>query len=95
MDADPERGRGGSPALAVVLVVVLLAGALFGYDQGVISGALTGIQREFHLTPLLVEVVTSWVTLGAMAGKQGWWRPGEPLRRYWIRPVARRWANGC
>ena len=51
-----------------MLAVVLLAGALFGYDQGVISGALTGIQRDFRLSALLVEVVTSWVTLGALVG---------------------------
>jgi len=57
-----------SPALTLVLVVVLLAGALFGYDQGVISGALEGIQRDLKLSPLLVEVVTSWVTLGALVG---------------------------
>ena len=57
-----------STALVLVLVAVLLAGALFGYDQGVISGALTGVQREFSLSPLLIEVVTSWVTLGALAG---------------------------
>ena len=68
MAAETERTGGWSPALSVVLVVVLLAGALFGYDQGVISGALTGIQREFRLSALLVEVVTSWVTLGAMVG---------------------------
>jgi sugar porter (SP) family MFS transporter len=46
----------------------LLAGALFGYDQGVISGALEGIKRDLRLSPLLVEVVTSWVTLGALVG---------------------------
>jgi MFS transporter, SP family, galactose:H+ symporter len=68
MDADAERRGRWSPALTVVLAAVLLAGALFGYDQGVISGALAGIQREFRLPALLVEVVTSWVTLGAMAG---------------------------
>ncbi len=32
---------------ASVIAVVLLAGALFGYDQGVISGALVGIQKAF------------------------------------------------
>lgn len=63
--ADPD---GWSPALALVLVAVLLAGALFGYDQGVISGALDGVQRDFRLSPLAVEIVTSWVTLGALAG---------------------------
>ena len=63
-----SSGGGWSAALLLVLVAVLLAGALFGYDQGVISGALTGVQRDFKLSPLLVEVVTSWVTLGALAG---------------------------
>jgi sugar porter (SP) family MFS transporter len=64
-----ERQTGHwSAALILVLAVVLLAGALFGYDQGVISGALEGMQRDLALSPLLVEVVTSWVTLGALAG---------------------------
>jgi MFS family permease len=56
------------PWLVVVLIVVLLSGGLFGYDQGVISGALHGIKLAFALSPLLVEVVTSWVTLGALFG---------------------------
>ena len=41
---------------------------LFGYDQGVISGALAGIKLTFALSPLIVEVVTSWITLGALFG---------------------------
>jgi SP family galactose:H+ symporter-like MFS transporter len=54
--------------LTVVLAVVIFAGGLFGYDQGVISGALPGIKAEFSLSLLMVQVVTSWVTLGALAG---------------------------
>ena len=54
--------------LLAVLIVVLFSGGLFGYDQGVISGALTGIKSTFSLSPFLVEVVTSWVTLGALLG---------------------------
>lgn len=57
-----------TPWLVVVLAVILLSGALFGYDQGVISGALTSIKAKFSLSALLVEVVTSWVTLGALFG---------------------------
>ena len=34
---------------ASIIAVVLLAGALFGYDQGVISGALIGIQKAFDV----------------------------------------------
>lgn len=63
--AEPD---GWSPALALVLCAVLLAGTLFGYDQGVISGALDGVQRDFKLSALAVEIVTSWVTLGALGG---------------------------
>ena len=59
---------GMTPWLVVVLSVILLSGALFGYDQGVISGALGGIKAEFSLSALLLEVVTSWVTLGALFG---------------------------
>ena len=47
---------------------VLFSGGLFGYDQGVISGALAGIKSTFALSPLIIEVVTSWVTLGALLG---------------------------
>jgi hypothetical protein len=57
-----------TPWLAVAMAVIIFAGALFGYDQGVISGALHGIQATFGLSPILVEVVTSWVTLGALLG---------------------------
>ena len=54
--------------LLAVGLVVMLAGLLFGYDQGVISGALDGIQKQFSVGTLLLEVITSWVTLGAMVG---------------------------
>jgi MFS family permease len=64
----PSSGQTLTPWLIVVLVVVLFSGGLFGYDQGVISGALHGIQATFGLSPILVEVVTSWVTLGALLG---------------------------
>jgi MFS transporter, SP family, galactose:H+ symporter len=57
-----------SVCLGLVLVVVLFSGGLFGYDQGVISGALHGIKGTFSLSPVVVEVVTSWVALGALFG---------------------------
>jgi sugar porter (SP) family MFS transporter len=64
----PPAGQTVTPWLVVVLVVVLFAGGLFGYDQGVISGALHGMTQAFSLSQLVVEVVTSWVTLGALFG---------------------------
>ncbi|MBL8905601.1 MAG: sugar porter family MFS transporter [Rhizobiales bacterium] len=68
-DKPHVRGRAKlSPAMLLVIAVIIMAGVLFGYDQGVISGALAGIQKQFGLGSLLTEVVTSWVTLGALFG---------------------------
>ncbi len=66
--AEPTRRAALSGPLVVVLGVVVVAGLLFGYDQGVISGAIDDIERRFSLSALLAEVVTSWVTLGALIG---------------------------
>src|SRR5438552_18368480 len=43
-------------------------GRLFGYDTGVISGALIFIKREFGLTTVAEEIVVSGVLLGATLG---------------------------
>ena len=65
---------------ASVFAVVLLAGALFGYDQGVISGALVGIQKAFAVGAIALEIVTSWVTLGAMFGSLAGGYSRRPFR---------------
>ena len=64
----PQSGQTVTPWLVVVLVVVLFSGGLFGYDQGVISGALHGMTQALSLSRIMVAVVTSWVTLGALFG---------------------------
>ena len=38
-----------------------LSGMLFGYDTGVISGAIPFIQQDFALSPTLEEIVVSSV----------------------------------
>jgi hypothetical protein len=63
---DPVPDRLPFARAASVIAVVVLAGGLFGYDQGVISGALLGIQKTFAVGSAALEIVTSWVTLGAM-----------------------------
>src|SRR5438046_10561834 len=52
----------------VAAVFAALGGLLFGYDTGVISGALIFIKREFGLTTAAEEVVVSGVLLGATIG---------------------------
>lgn len=52
----------------LVGAVISTAGILFGYDQGVISGALSGIEKDFDTSTTTLEIITSWVTLGALIG---------------------------
>ncbi|MEQ1951847.1 sugar porter family MFS transporter [Mesorhizobium sp. CN2-181] len=68
LPAPAFRARSSAYLIGIIVCVILMSGLLFGYDQGVISGALSGIKRALGLSPLLIEVVTSWVTLGALFG---------------------------
>jgi len=52
----------------IAALFAALGGLLFGYDTGVISGALIFIKREFGLTTAAEEVVVSGVLLGATIG---------------------------
>jgi sugar porter (SP) family MFS transporter len=45
-----------------------LGGLLFGYDTGVISGALLFIREDMELTPFLEGLVVSGVLIGALIG---------------------------
>jgi SP family galactose:H+ symporter-like MFS transporter len=58
----------GTRFVYVAALFAALGGLLFGYDTGVISGALIFIKREFGLTTAAEEVVVSGVLLGATIG---------------------------
>ncbi len=51
--------------------VSALGGMLFGYDIGVISGAILFIQKDFSLSPGMEEIVVSSVLLGSLIGAIG------------------------
>jgi sugar porter (SP) family MFS transporter len=52
----------------VMAVVAAFNGLLFGFDTGVISGALPYIEQTFTLSTFLQELVTASVLIGAMVG---------------------------
>src|SRR5213080_4633584 len=58
----------GATFVYIAAVFAALGGLLFGYDTGVISGALIFIKREFGLTTAAEEIVVSGVLLGATIG---------------------------
>jgi len=58
----------GTKFVYIAALFAALGGLLFGYDTGVISGALIFIKREFGLTTGAEEIVVSGVLLGATIG---------------------------
>ncbi len=58
----------GNSFVYLATAVSALGGLLFGYDVGVISGAILFIQKAFALTPAAEEVVVSSDLLGSLVG---------------------------
>lgn len=64
-----NEGRAeGKRLVYLATVISALGGMLFGYDIGVISGAILFIKSDFSLSPGLEEIVVSSVLLGSLVG---------------------------
>jgi sugar porter (SP) family MFS transporter len=77
-----------TPWMIGVGVVTFLAGLLFGYDQGVISGALPLLVEDLDLSTFESEIITSWVTLGALFGALVAGATADRIGRRWTAVVA-------
>jgi sugar porter (SP) family MFS transporter len=58
----------GSYFFIFITVIAALSGILFGYDTGVVSGAILFMNDEFHLSAQTNGIVVSAVLLGALIG---------------------------
>jgi SP family galactose:H+ symporter-like MFS transporter len=63
-----RNSNSGERFVVVAVGVAALGGLLFGYDTGVISGAILFIQKQFSLSSTLEGVVVSAVLAGAVIG---------------------------
>src|SRR3978361_2265546 len=74
--SDPKptsKNRANSPgqltgAVLVVAVVSAVSGMLYGYDTGIISGALLQITKDFGIAEAWKQVIAASILLGAVVG---------------------------
>jgi len=78
-DTDPRRA---SRNVAVSAAITALGGLLFGYDTGVVSGALLFVKKDFGgLSSFQQELVTSLLLVGAVIGALGAGRVSDWIGR--------------
>lgn len=85
-----ELRRSNSGMLIRVAAIAAIGGLLFGYDTGVISGALLFIKDDLHAGTFEQSAIVSSLLLGAIAG--------AILSGYLADAISRRWTkvlSGC
>jgi SP family galactose:H+ symporter-like MFS transporter len=58
----------GERFVRIAVIIASLGGMLFGYDTGVISGAILFVKQAFNLSSTMQELVVSAVLIGAVIG---------------------------
>jgi sugar porter (SP) family MFS transporter len=85
-----------TPLLVLTAGVAAVGGLLYGYDTGIISGALLQISKEFKIGSAMKQVVTASILLGAVVGALACsWLSARRGRRGTILIVAATFAVGA
>jgi SP family galactose:H+ symporter-like MFS transporter len=63
-----KKSISSNSGIYIIAMISGISGMLFGYDTGVISGAILFIKQEFFLSSVLQEIVVSAVLIGAIIG---------------------------
>lgn len=68
VDLPPDTKGPHTSRLGIIAVVATFGGLFFGYDTGVVNGALEPLTQDFGLTPRTEGIVVSFLTIGAAFG---------------------------
>jgi sugar porter (SP) family MFS transporter len=78
----------GNPLLLRVSVIAAIGGLLFGYDTGVISGALLYISKDFGTSTFETQAIVAALLLGAMVGALGSGYLADRISRKWTKVIS-------
>jgi MFS family permease len=57
-----------TPVVVLAAVISAISSLLYGYDTGIISGALLQIRKDFHTGSAMEQVIAGSILLGAALG---------------------------
>ena len=83
-----EVRREGKPFLLVLGLIAALGGFLFGYDTGVISGALLYITPDLHASQFQQQAIVGGLLLGAVLGAICSGYLADAISRRWTKVVS-------
>ncbi|AFM17148.1 MFS transporter, sugar porter family [Mycolicibacterium chubuense NBB4] len=83
-----EIRRTGNGLLIRVCVIAAIGGLLFGYDTGVISGALLFIRDDLGANDFQQEAIVAAVLLGAIFGAAGAGYLADRISRRWTKVLS-------
>ena len=83
-----DMRRSGNGLLLRASVIAAVGGLLFGYDTGVISGALLFIKSDLNASPVAQEWIVSSLLLGAMLGALISGYLADKISRKWTKVIS-------
>ncbi|WP_066521163.1 sugar porter family MFS transporter [Curtobacterium ammoniigenes] len=83
-----EVRASANPLLIRVSIVAAIGGLLFGYDTGVVSGAILFIKKDLHAGPTEQEWIVSVLLLGAIGGALISAFAADAFSRKWTKVVS-------
>jgi sugar porter (SP) family MFS transporter len=83
-----DARREGRPFLFVVALIAALGGFLFGYDTGVISGALLYIKGDLGASSFQQEAIVGALLIGAAVGAVGAGYLADAISRRWTKVIS-------
>lgn len=88
-----DRSEGRNPRTTAIYITLIAAvaavgGLLFGFDTGIIAGAMLYIVPDFHLGPAEQGLVVSAVTFGALFGALVGGTSSDTIGRRWTNIIA-------